>query len=57
VLALVEGPEFSTPMGVLRSVQRPAYDELINAQVAEVAARKPADLQKLLDGPHPWLVG
>ncbi len=57
LLARMEGPEFPTPMGVLRSVQRPAYDELVNAQVAQVAARKPADLQKLLDGPHPWLVG
>ena len=42
-----------TPIGVLRSVERPSYNRLMNDQMA-LAAKKPADLQALLAGNDTW---
>ena len=56
LLAHMDPPQFPTPMGVLRSVERPVYDELINSQVAEITSKKPPDLQKLLNGRNSWQV-
>jgi len=57
LLARMTAPEFPTPMGVLRSVARPVYDDLVHGQMREVAANKAPDLQKLLDGRNSWTVG
>lgn len=56
-LARMRAPEFPTAMGVLRRVERPNYDELLNAQV-EVAREKRGrgELRKLLEGSDPWMV-
>ncbi|MFZ1362998.1 MAG: 2-oxoacid:ferredoxin oxidoreductase subunit beta [Candidatus Nanopelagicales bacterium] len=42
-----------TPIGVLRSVERPSYNRLMNDQM-ERASEKPADLQALLAGTDTW---
>ncbi|WP_375477284.1 2-oxoacid:ferredoxin oxidoreductase subunit beta [uncultured Jatrophihabitans sp.] len=47
------------PMGVFRDVQRPVYDTLMNDQLDEAAAAKPAGddaLQTLLNGADTWTV-
>ncbi|HLS79518.1 MAG TPA: 2-oxoacid:ferredoxin oxidoreductase subunit beta [Nocardia sp.] len=46
--------------GVLRSVERPTYDDGVRAQNAAAAERAPLgpdSLQRLLDGPETWTVG
>jgi len=46
-----------TPIGVLRSVERPAYDDLMASQLAEARARSgPGDLAALLRGNDTWEV-
>ncbi|MGW3078803.1 2-oxoacid:ferredoxin oxidoreductase subunit beta, partial [Kitasatospora sp. NPDC001132] len=46
-----------TPIGVLRSVQRPVYDELMAEQLATATARGgPGDLATLLTGNDTWTV-
>ncbi|MEV5540383.1 2-oxoacid:ferredoxin oxidoreductase subunit beta [Saccharopolyspora shandongensis] len=42
--------------GIFRAAQRPTYDDLARAQVAEAQQAKPADLQKLLTGNDTWTV-
>ena len=45
-------PDFPTPIGVFRAVQRPSYDELVNQQVERAAggsAGKRSSVQDLLD--------
>ena len=41
-------PDFPTPIGVLYAVDRPCYDEAVNAQIAAAKERAPADLGALL---------
>lgn len=57
LLSRMEWPDFPVPVGVIRAVQKPVYDALVNAQVAEQKAAKKADLQKLLNGRSTWVVG
>jgi 2-oxoglutarate ferredoxin oxidoreductase subunit beta len=45
-----------TVTGVFRSVDRPTYDDLARAQVADAKQAKPADLQGLLRGNDTWTV-
>ncbi|MEU9172347.1 2-oxoacid:ferredoxin oxidoreductase subunit beta [Streptomyces sp. NPDC048420] len=46
-----------TPIGVLRSVERPVYDALMNEQIAQaVAQRGPGDPTALLAGGDTWTV-
>ncbi|HET6880139.1 MAG TPA: 2-oxoacid:ferredoxin oxidoreductase subunit beta, partial [Pirellulales bacterium] len=48
LLSRMRHPEFPEPIGVFRDVDRPKYDELINAQIAEARSTKgEGDLQKL----------
>ena len=58
MLATMEHPEFPVPVGVLRSVEKPSYDDLANAQVqAAVEAKGKGDLHELLGSGMTWTVG
>ena len=57
LLSRMEYPKFPVPIGLIRAVQRPVYDELVNAQTATQKASKKADLQALLNGRSTWVVG
>jgi 2-oxoglutarate ferredoxin oxidoreductase subunit beta len=57
LLSRFDMPDFPIPIGVLRAVQRPVYDSLVNAQVDAQRAVKKQDLQVLLDGAKNWIVG
>lgn len=46
-----------TPIGVLRAVDGPVYDDLLHAQLqSEIAKRGPGDLQDLLRGRDFWTI-
>jgi len=44
------------PQGIFRAVERPMLHELMDAQIDRARTDKPADLQKLLNGPETWTV-
>ncbi len=57
LLARMRVPDLPEPIGVLRAVERPTYDELVNSQVSEQIERKGrGDLQALVSGPQTWEV-
>lgn len=56
-LARMRYPEFPEVIGVLRSVRRPTYDDLVRDQVATAVGKAGAgDMQKLLMGPETWRI-
>ncbi len=55
-LAQLRLPEFPTPMGILRQVERETYDDMLTAQIDEAKASKKADLNALLNAGSTWTV-
>ena len=56
-LAQMSHPEYPVPLGVLRAVQRPSYEELMEDQVQEAIARQgKGDLAALLSSGDTWTV-
>lgn len=50
--------EYGTPIGVLRSVNRPSYDDLLHGQIASTVEKQgPGNLQELITGSNTWSVG
>jgi 2-oxoglutarate ferredoxin oxidoreductase subunit beta len=57
MLARMRYPEFPEPMGVLRAVEKPTYDEQVNQQVEDAIAEKgEGDLDKILNRGDTWEV-
>jgi 2-oxoglutarate ferredoxin oxidoreductase subunit beta len=57
MLARMDYPEFPVPVGVFRSVAKPCYDELLDAQVEDSIRRMgPGNLEKLLNSGDTWTV-
>jgi 2-oxoglutarate ferredoxin oxidoreductase subunit beta len=57
LLTRMRQPEFPEPIGIFRAVDRPKYDELLNAQVkAAIAAEGEGDLEKLFRAGDTWTV-
>ncbi len=51
------GPEFPTPMGVIRKIEKPTYESLVAAQTdATVAKKGTGTWQELLQGDSTWTV-
>lgn len=44
------------PFGVFYETQRPCYEDMLEAQLTEAKAKKPADLDKLLRGNEVWTI-
>lgn len=44
------------PFGVFYETQRPCYEDMLEAQLAEAKAKKPGDLDKLLRGHEVWTI-
>lgn len=58
MLSEMNAPEFPQPLGVIRQVEKPSYDELALAQVKQVIAdRGKGDLDALLKSGMTWSVG
>jgi len=55
VISRMKAPHFPTPLGVIRKVQMPSYDGMLNAQV-EAAKPKRVSVQTLLDAGETWTV-
>lgn len=56
-LTRMQAPDLPTPIGVLRAVERDAYDALLNNQVDRARAAAPAaSLDSLLRGSTTWVV-
>ena len=54
---LSHGPYGPTPIGIFRSVNRPAYDGLVQQQLAEAQAKRgPGELGELLRSGGTWMV-
>jgi 2-oxoglutarate ferredoxin oxidoreductase subunit beta len=49
-------PDFPTPIGVFRAVERPSYDQLLNQQVERASAGNRTTVQDLLDV-GAWTIG
>jgi 2-oxoglutarate ferredoxin oxidoreductase subunit beta len=48
-------PGMPSPVGVIRAVAAPAYEDLVNSQVRDVIAKKgKGDLARLLRGSETW---
>ncbi len=57
MLATLGLPDFPTPMGVIRQIQRPTYDSLIHNQVEDSKAKRGTGTWKeLLHGTSTWTV-
>jgi 2-oxoglutarate ferredoxin oxidoreductase subunit beta len=55
LLSRLRHPEYPVPIGVFRAVERPSYDEMLNAQVAAARKVRTQNVQQLLDQGH-WVV-
>jgi 2-oxoglutarate ferredoxin oxidoreductase subunit beta len=57
ILGRFQYPDFPVPMGVLRQVQRPTYEEMLAAQINTAIANKgPGKLEKLLHSGETWVI-
>ncbi len=57
LLSRMRQPDFPEPIGVFRCVEKPRYDELLNAQIRQaVAAEGPGDLDQLFHDGETWEV-
>lgn len=56
MLSRMQHPDFPQPFGILRSVQRPSYTDMLVEQVAEARRSKDADLADLLHSSDTWVV-
>jgi 2-oxoglutarate/2-oxoacid ferredoxin oxidoreductase subunit beta len=57
MLARMDYPDFPVPVGVFRSVAKPTYEELLEAQVEDSINRMgPGNLEKLLQSGDTWVV-
>src|SRR5687767_7043239 len=57
LLSRMMHPEFPEPIGVFRCVEKPRYDDLLNAQITEARKSKgDGDLQKLFNAGDTWTV-
>ncbi len=58
MLARMDYPEFPVPVGVIRAVQRPTYDSMLEAQVAKAREDQgEGDIAELFRQGDTWLVG
>jgi len=58
MLAHLNQPEFPVPVGVLRAIEQPSYDEMAAAQIETARERSgDGDLHELLHSGTTWEVG
>jgi 2-oxoglutarate/2-oxoacid ferredoxin oxidoreductase subunit beta len=56
LISRLGAPNFPTPIGVFRAVERPSYDQLLNQQVEQASAGNRTTVQDLLDV-GAWTIG
>ncbi len=56
-LSQLTHPDYPTPVGVFRCVERPTYESMLTAQLDAAKKRKPnSNVQELLESGHTWVV-
>jgi 2-oxoglutarate ferredoxin oxidoreductase subunit beta len=56
LLSRMSHPEFPEPIGVFRDIDKPRYEEVLNAQVAAAQQRSGGDLKTLFSSGETWTV-
>ena len=57
ILSRMQWPEFPVPLGVVRAVERPTYDEMLNDQVQDaIESSGEGDLTAILNAGDTWEV-
>jgi len=56
LLSRMRYPEFPEPIGVLRAVDRPMYDQQLDKQIDEAKAKGEGDLEELFHSGETWTV-
>jgi 2-oxoglutarate ferredoxin oxidoreductase subunit beta len=57
ILAQMEHPEFPVPLGVMRAIERPTYDVLMEQQIQDAIARRgEGDIEALFSEGDTWTV-
>jgi 2-oxoglutarate ferredoxin oxidoreductase subunit beta len=57
LLSQLRHPEFPTPTGVFKCIERPSYDSLLHAQIDDAKERKSdSSVQSLIEDAHVWTV-
>ncbi len=57
MLATLGLPDFPTPIGVIRQIQRPTYESLVHQQMQEAQAKRgTGSWKELLHGNSTWTV-
>jgi 2-oxoglutarate/2-oxoacid ferredoxin oxidoreductase subunit beta len=56
MLASLGQPGFPTPIGVIRRIEKPTYESLVEAQMAKAAEKGPGTWHELLHGNSTWTV-
>ena len=56
LLSQLGEPDFPVPLGVFRSVERPTYEDMLEAQIEQATAKSKGDLQSLLNTADVWEV-
>jgi len=57
LLSRMRQPDLPEPMGIMRSVEKERYVNVVRGQNEEALAKQgPGDIQALLDGPETWTV-
>jgi 2-oxoglutarate/2-oxoacid ferredoxin oxidoreductase subunit beta len=56
ILIQMDYPDFPVPVGVIRQVDSPRYEELLTKQVEDAKARTAPDFESLLQGSETWEV-
>ena len=57
LLSRLEHPDFPTPVGVFHAVERPTYDDMLHAQVADARKRRPGlSVQNAIEEAQIWEV-
>jgi 2-oxoglutarate/2-oxoacid ferredoxin oxidoreductase subunit beta len=55
-LSRLSHPNFPTPVGVFRNVERPGYHEAVRAQIETAEKKHPPSLEKLYNSGSTWVV-
>ena len=56
ILSQMDYPEYPVPVGVIRQVDGPIFEDQIQRQVDDAKAKSPGDFESLLRGPETWVV-
>ncbi len=56
LLSRFDQPEFPVPIGVLRSIDKPTYTDLLTDQTAKAIKKGVGNIEKLIEGSNTWTV-